>query len=122
MYYGMSSGALEKMYVKDSLKNQGDGFVFEIKNQIDSGSISGIATLTVDDEERSLEGVTVELNGKVRDVSEISWSASLYVSYGATLKVYVPGPLEPGEHTIKMTVKAPELGQLTLPFTDTVSG
>ncbi|MBN1247921.1 MAG: hypothetical protein JXC32_09715 [Anaerolineae bacterium] len=120
MYYGMSSGALEKMYVTGSLKNQGDGFVFEVKNQIDSGSVSGIAKLTVDDEERALEGITVELNGKARDATNISWSASLYVSYGAVLKVYVPGALEPGEHTVKMTVKAPELGQITLPFTDTV--
>jgi hypothetical protein len=109
------------MYVKGSLQNQDDGFVFEIKNQIDSGSVSGIAKLTVDDEERPLEGITVELNGKAREAGNITWSASLYVSYGATLKVFVPGALEPGEHTVKMTVKAPELGQLTLPLTDTVA-
>jgi galactokinase len=121
MYYGMSSGTLAKMYVKDSLKNQGDGFVFEIKNQIDSGSISGVAKLMVDDVEKPLEGVTIDLNGKVREVTGLSWSASLYVSYGATMKIYVPGSLDAGEHTIAVTVKAPEIGQITLPITDMIS-
>ncbi len=121
MYYGMSADALQKMYVQGSLKNQGDGFVFEIKNLIDSGSVSGISKLTVDDEERSLDGITVELGGKVREAHSISWSSSLYVSYGAVLKLYAPGALTPGQHTIKLTVNAPEIGQLTLPVTDAIS-
>ena len=121
MSYGMSSGVLAKAYVTGSLKNQGDGFVFEIKNQIDSGSVSGLAKLTVDDSEKPLEGITIDLNGKVREVASLSWSSSLYVSYGATLKIYVPGTLDAGEHTIKMTIKVPELGQITLPITDTLS-
>lgn len=121
MYYGMSSDALQKMYVKGSLQNRGDGFVFEIKNLIDSGSVSGISKLTVDGEEHTLDGVTVELGGKVREVSSVSWSSSLYVSYGAVMKMYIPGALEPGEHTISLTVNAPEIGQLAFPVTDTIS-
>lgn len=121
MYYGMSASALKRMYVKGSLKNEGSGFVFEIKNQIDSGSISGVAKLTVDDVEKPLDGVTVNLKGNVRDVTSLSWSSSLYVGYGATLKLSVPGALEPGEHAIKMTVKVPELGQVTFPVTDVIS-
>jgi hypothetical protein len=121
MYYGMSSDALQKMYVQGSLQNQNDGFVFEIKNLIDSGSVSGISKLMVDDEERSVDGVTMELGGKVREVGSLTWSSSLYVSYGAVIKIYVPGQLEPGEHTVKLIVNAPEVGQLTLPVTDTVA-
>ncbi len=121
MYYGMSAESLQKMYVAESLKNQGEGFVFQIKNLVDSGSVSGITKLTADGEEMSLSGVTVELGGKTRPVSEITWSSSLYVSYGATLTIYVPGTLEPGEHSITLTINAPELGALTLPFSDTVA-
>ena len=120
MYYGMSAGALQKMYVQGSMANQGDGFVFAIKNLVDSGSISGLTKLTVDGNDVPLGGVTVELGGKVREASSITWSSSLYVSYGATLKIYVPGPLDPGEHTVQLTVNAPEIGQLTLPVTDTL--
>ena len=119
--YNMGAGSLQKMYVKDSLKNQGDGFIFKIKNLIDSGSVSGVKKILVDDEERPLEGVTIELGGKVRQVSQITWSTSVYVGYGATMTIYVPGTLEPGEHTVKMQVSVPELGMLTLPVTDTVA-
>jgi hypothetical protein len=76
----------------------------------------------VDDEERSLQGATVELGGKTRAVGSLSWSASLYIPYGAVLKLHIPGELAPGEHTIKMTVNVPELGQLTFPITTRSSG
>ncbi|MBN1247661.1 MAG: hypothetical protein JXC32_08390 [Anaerolineae bacterium] len=115
MYYGMSSGALQKLYVQGSLKNEENGFVFEIKNLIDSGMVSGITKLNVDGKDVPVGGVTVELAGKVRESN-----ASLYVSYGAILKIRVPGQLEAGEHTIQLTVNAPELGQLTLPVTATI--
>ncbi|HQE94030.1 MAG TPA: hypothetical protein PLH19_15155 [Anaerolineae bacterium] len=119
--YNMSPDALKKLYVPGSLKNQGEGFVFQVKNLIDSGSISGITKLAVDGEARSLEGVTVELNGKVRPVAGITWAASLYVSYGAVLTLYVPGTLAPGEHTIVLQTNVPELGLLSFPITDTVA-
>ena len=118
--YGTSPEMLKRMYVKDSLKNQDEGFVFQVKNLIESGSMSGVAKVDVDGEERPLEGVTVELGGKVRPVSEITWSSSLYVSYGSTLTVFVPGKLDPGEHTITLQLKVPELGRLTMPITDVV--
>ena len=47
---------MQKMYVKGSLKNQDAGFVFQVKNLIESGSMSGVAKLAVDGEERALEG------------------------------------------------------------------
>ena len=76
--------------------NQGEGFTFQFKNMIESGSISGVTKLAVDDEERSLEGVTVCVGEKTRPVTEISWSSSLYVPYGATITIYVPGALGAG--------------------------
>jgi len=121
MYYGFSAGGLEKMYVKGSLKIQGEGFVFQIKNMIDSGELAGVSKLTVDGAEQPLDGITVELGGKTRPVSGISWSAPLYVYYGATLTIYVPGVLAPGEHALGLTVSAQELGQLTVTFTDALA-
>ena len=118
--YGTSPEMLKKLYVKQSLKNQDEGFVFQIKNTIDSGSISGLAKIAVDGEERPLDGVTVTLGSKTREASSITWSASLYVGYGAVMTIYVPGTLEPGEHTVTLQVNVPELGRISLPVTDTV--
>ncbi len=119
--YGMGPDMFKRLYVQGSLKNEGEGFSFEIKNVIDSGSISGLTKITVDGEERPLDGVTVTVGGKTREAKEITWSSSLYVGYGAVLKVYVPGPLAPGEHTISMQVNVPELGRMSMPITDTVA-
>jgi hypothetical protein len=118
--YGTSPEMLQRMYVKGSLQNQGDGFVFQVKNLIESGSLSGIAKVAVDGEERALEDATLELNGKVRKLSEVSWSSPVYVSYGATLTIYVPGALAAGEHTVNTQFNVPELGRVSMPITDTV--
>ena len=119
--YGTSPEMMQRMYVKESLKNQDGGFVFQVKNLIDSGSMSGVAKMALDGEEHTLDGATIELGGKVRQVSEISWSAPLYVSYGATLTVFVPGELPAGEHTVNLQINVPELGRISLPITDTVA-
>lgn len=116
-----SPDMLSKMYVDGSLQNQGDGFVFAIKNKIESGSLSGVSKLSVDGEERPLDGATVQVGDKTRPVSEITWSASLYVPYGATLTIFVPGTLEAGEHTVNIQINVPELGRVSLPVTGTVS-
>lgn len=120
MYYGMSAESLKKLYVKGSLQNIDDGFVFQLKNLIDSGSVSGISKLTVDGEEKALDGVTITLGEKSREVNSITWSSSLYIYYGATITIYVPGKLSSGEHNIVLQVDAPELGQLSLPVADTI--
>jgi len=83
--------------------------------------MAGVTKLSIDGEDKELEGVTVQIGEKVRPVSEISWTASLYVSYGATLTIYVPGNLDAGEHTVSMQVNVPELGRITLPVTDTIA-
>jgi len=70
--------------------------------------------------ESSLDGATVELGGRVRPVSEISWSLPLYVNYGPTLTLYVQGPLESGEHTITAQFDMLEAGRIFVPITDTV--
>jgi hypothetical protein len=119
--YNTSPDALKNLYVAGSLKNQGKGFVFQINNLIDSGSISGIDKFTVDGAERTLKGATVELNGTVRPIADVTYSASLYVSYGSVMTIYVPGALAPGEHTIAMQLNVPELGTLSFPITDRVA-
>jgi hypothetical protein len=121
MGYGFSSGTYEKLYVKGSLKNQDDGFSFQIKNLIDDGSVSGIAKIEVDGVEQPLDGVVLQLGNTVRKASELTWAASVYVYYGAVITFSMPGTLTPGEHTVTVSIKVPELGSLTLPIRDAVA-
>jgi hypothetical protein len=119
--YGTSPDMLKRMYVQGSLANRDGGFAFQVQNKIDSGSISGLVKLLVDDEERALEGVTIQIGEVARPVSEISWSRPVHVGYGATLTVYVPGALAAGEHTINMQINVPELGRISMPISDTIA-
>jgi hypothetical protein len=45
----------------------------------------------------------------------------LYVPYGATVTIYVPGTLEAGEHTVTILINVPELGRISFPVTDTIA-
>lgn len=110
-----------KMYVDGSLQNQDNGFVFAVKNKIESGSISGVSKISVDGEDRPLEGATIQVGDKTRPLTEITWSSSLYVPYGATLTIFIPGALQPGEHTINVQINVPELGRVSLPVTGTIA-
>ena len=118
--YGTSPEMLKRMYVVGSLKNQDEGFVLQVKNLIESGSVSGVSKLSVDGQERSGEGITLQIGDKVRKASEVNWSSPLYVNYGATLTIYVPGKLEPGAHTVNLQFYVPELGSISMPITDTI--
>ena len=119
--YGTSPELLKRMYVTGSLQNCDEGFSFQVKNLIDSGSISGASKIAVDGEERSLEGVTIQVGNKTRVLTEITWASSLYLTYGDTATVTIPGALEPGEHTIDLRVNTAEIGGLTFSFTDKLS-
>ena len=68
--------------------------------------------------ERSLAGVTIDMEGKARAADELR-RQSLFIPYGATLTVYVPGPLAPGDHKITIAFDSP-YGEVRIPFTDTV--
>lgn len=119
--YGTSPEMLKRLYVKGSLVRQGDGIVFQVKNLIDSGSVSGMPKLSVDGQERSLDGVTVQIGDRVWQATEITWSSPLYVGYGSTVTIYIPGELEVGDHTITVQFDAPELGRISMPITDTLA-
>ena len=85
---------LIKLYVTHSLRNQGDGFTFQLENQIAAGTVT--AHLTVDGVARPLDGVTIVTGDETRSA------------------LSVPGALSAGEHTR-------EVGALTFPVTDTIS-
>ena len=119
--YGMSSERLSRIYVKGTLRNEEDGFAFDLKNNIDSGSISGVSALIVDGKEHSLEGVTLQKGDQVREAKEISWSSPVFSSYGSVSTVRVPGALEPGEHSLTLKLRVSELGEISLPVVDTIA-
>ena len=112
---------LRKLYVPNSLRNQGEQFSFQLRNQIAPGTLVGLPRLAVDGEDRPLDGVTLTTKAGTRCACGLSDDAPLAFEVGELVTVSVPGTLTAGEHTIRITVQTSEVGPLTFPVVDSVT-
>ncbi|MBL7199116.1 MAG: hydroxymethylglutaryl-CoA reductase [Anaerolineae bacterium] len=112
---------LRKLYVPNSLRNQGEQFSFQLRNQIAPGTLVGLSRLMVNGEDRPLDGVTLTTEGGTRRACGLSDDAPLAFEVGEQVTVSVPGTLAAGEHTIQITVQTREVGPLTFPVMDSVA-
>jgi hydroxymethylglutaryl-CoA reductase (NADPH) len=112
---------LKKLYVKGSLKNTENGFEFVIKNNIDSGTIIGVAPLAVGEASYPPAAMTVKTaRGEWRG-DEISSANAIFAPYGGETTISVRGqPLAPGEHQLAFALLTREAGRLQIELSDTV--
>ncbi len=113
---------LERIYVKDSLKNTETGFEFAMRNVVDSGTLTRLMALELDGQAVPLDQITMVTGQKERPATEVTPSAPLYFPVGSTLVLRVAGMrVQPGEHKLNMRVNTWEAGAVTIPITATVS-
>lgn len=114
---------LETFYVKGSLRAEGDGFAFDLKNLIAPATIIAFGGLDVDGQTVDAAQVTIGLSGgNPRPMSEISANASLRFPIGATITFSVAGvPLEPGSHELVTHIVAKEIGPFDIPVSDALA-
>ncbi len=118
---GMYDYMLQGLYLKGSLKNVEGGFQFALRNNIESGSISGIKKLEVDGTAVDLEAVMVGRDEPTRKAAELSYKSPLYLAYGQTCVIKVEGKtLAPGQHKLALTADSPEAGRATITIQDTI--
>ncbi len=116
--YFLPDSLLERIYVKDSLKNTEDGFEFALKNVVDSGTLTRLISIEVDGTAVPLDQVTIVSGEKTRAATEITPNAPLYFPLGSTMTVKVAGTkLEPGEHKLSLRINTWEAGAVTVPIT-----
>lgn len=112
---------LERIFVKDSLKNNESGFEFALRNVVDSGTLTRVMALDVDGQAVALDKVTFVLGEKARPAVDITPNATQYFPAGAMATVKVAGmQLSPGEHTLSLRVNTWEAGAVTIPIKGTV--
>jgi hydroxymethylglutaryl-CoA reductase (NADPH) len=113
---------LKKLYVKGSLRVEGDGLALDVKNTIAPGIILSVQGL-------ELDGVPVDLprlkiaqpDGPARSVEEISPQAPLPFPLGATFSLQAAGvSLDPGAHHLKIRVEVQDVGPIDIPVDDQV--
>lgn len=106
---------LSGIYVQGSLKNVDGGFQFQVKNNVESASITGFTRLEVDGEAVPLANLMVGKGEEAtQPAAEITWGKSIYVPWGQVLTIKVMGKtLSPGEHTLKFSFNVAEAGPMT---------
>jgi hypothetical protein len=111
---------LKKMYVKGSLRVEGDGLALDLKNTIAPGIIEGVKGLVLDDQEVRLGKVkAVQPGGEACPVTEISAQEPLSFPLNQILTLQVSGTkIEPGSHTLVISVVVQDIGPLEIPVTD----
>lgn len=113
---------LKKLYVKNSLRAEGDGFVFSLQNNIAPGVIQGFKGLTLDGKAVPLEQVSiVQPDGTVVPAGAISEQSPVLFPLGAMVTLRVGGvSLSPGNHQLGIRVVVKDVGPLEIPIADKV--
>ena len=114
---------LKRLYVKGSLRNNAQGFQFELKNTLGSGYGNELLPLTLDGEELPRENSYFLLDDKEISFSAVSKENPFTLAMNRISTILVKGiTLSEGAHKIGFSFVAQGLGKLGFEVTDIVSG
>jgi glycerate-2-kinase len=113
---------LTKLYVKGSLRNEGEGFQFAIRNVLAPGTVVKFLGLNVDGKEYRPQEVSLLMNGvETIEAVEISSQEPLALDLGQEVIVKVRGEeLSGGTREILLSFLTREVGQVNVPLRDTI--
>ncbi len=114
---------LAKLFVKGSLKNTENGFEFRFKNIIDSGTLTGMNPLVVDETAYDLSKTTLKLGDKSIPADQITREHPVTVRAFIEASIQIDAtPLTPGEHKVTLSVVTREAGKIAFSVTEPLSG
>jgi hydroxymethylglutaryl-CoA reductase (NADPH) len=112
---------LRKLYVKGSLENVDDGFLFKLKNTISLATAVHIEPMKVDGNEYPLDATIISSEDGETAGNEISEGNAFPIKVGLEITIHVKGEqLSEGEHTIDISLTTKEVGKLAFDVTDTI--
>jgi len=110
---------LKKLYVKGSLKTTDEGSMLTIRNTLAPGTITRISPVVIDGEEYALDQISVSQGNSRRPASEITAKSPFAFGLNAIAEIWIAGAnLEPGKHSLAVTVTAKEVGELKIQIED----
>ncbi len=113
---------LRRLYVKGSLRNNDQGFQFELKNSLGSGYGNELLPLKLDSKELSREDSYFLLGAEEIPFSAVSKDKPFTLPMNKTATIMVKGTtLTEGPHKIGFSFVAQGLGKLNFDVTDLVS-
>ena len=107
---------LKQLYTFGSLKNVEDGVMFSLKNRLSDATLLGVNSLTLGDQEISMDKVRIVLaDGTHLNPDQISKSNPIDFPLRATLDIYADTEqLSQGKHKIEISFEAKPFGKLKL--------
>jgi hypothetical protein len=112
---------LRKLYIKGSLENIDDGFMFKLKNSLSPGTTTEVAPIKVNDTEYGLDSTTIRSEGVEILGSDISEDNTFPIKVGVEIEILVKGDALPeGEHKIDISLTTKEAGTLAFNVTDSI--
>ena len=113
---------LRRLYVKQSLRNAQDGFLFQLRNGLGSGYAHKLWPLRLDGKELPPDSTFFRLDEKETAFSAVSKENTFTLAMNKTITVRASGvTLDPGPHRLEMGFDVPGLGTLRFDFTDIVA-
>jgi hypothetical protein len=112
---------LKRLYVKNSLANQDDGFSFKIKNSLSNGTATSLAPVTVDGNEYSLDTMLIKTPDGEVAANEVTEANTFLIKVGVEVEIHVKGdPLSDGSHTIGIGFETKEIGGIAFEVDDEI--
>ena len=113
---------MRRLYVKGSLKNDGDGFRFELRNRLGSGYAYKLWPLKVDGEELAVESTFFLIDGRESAFADVTRENTFTLAMNRSITIRAMGTaLASGPHKIGMGFDVPGLGTLRFDVTDTIA-
>ncbi|MBN1189262.1 MAG: hypothetical protein JXA46_05865 [Dehalococcoidales bacterium] len=110
---------LKRLYVKGSLRNNGEGFQFELKNTLGSGYGKELLPLVLDGQELPLESSYYMPDSQPVPFSSVSAENPFTLPMNKNLTIVVKGTnLEDAPHKLKIGFVAEGIGLLSFEVID----
>ncbi len=114
---------LKRLYVKGSLRNNDDGFQFELKNTLGSGYGSQILPVVLDGNELPAENSYFVVDSQEVPFTDVGPDRPFTLAMNKTLRILVRGVRLPeGPHRIGFGFVAQGLGKLGFEVSDIIAG
>lgn len=112
---------LKRLYVKQSLRNNGSGFQFELNNTLGSGYGTEILPLVLDGKELPRENSYFMLNGEEVPFTAVNKERPFTLPMNKKIAILFKGLMLPaGAHKVGFNFVAQGLGRLGFEFTDNI--
>ena len=114
---------LRRLYVKGSLRNDGDGFAFDLKNSLGSGYAEQVLPLSIDGVEIRPERASFSIGGARTGFTEVSSEHPFTLEMNKIVTIGVEGQnLAPGKHKVAIGFVVTGMGTMQFDVTDAIDG